>query len=177
MCGCDDSRSVFSRLLPSQLYDVLPVLFPGPHGGVAGADVPPLVTGVSGPRLHFPLQVVHGTEYVSHRVALIGDSAHTIHPLAGQGVNLGFGDAQELARTVARAVTTGHDIGSVPLLREYERERLLQNTRMLTGVHTIKQMFGTNEGPFAALRSIGLDLFNSIPAIKNEASRVAMGLK
>jgi 2-polyprenyl-6-methoxyphenol hydroxylase-like FAD-dependent oxidoreductase len=62
--------------------------------------------------------------------------------MAGQGVNLGFGDAQELARTLARAVHTGHEIGQVVLLREFERERVLQNARMMAGVHAIKQVFG-----------------------------------
>lgn len=76
-------------------------------------EVPPKITKVASERMVFPLSLNHANAYVSRRVALIGDAAHTVHPLAGQGVNLGFGDAQSLSKVIAEGITVGSDIGEV----------------------------------------------------------------
>jgi ubiquinone biosynthesis monooxygenase Coq6 len=76
-------------------------------------QVPPRVMDCVTERLSFPLSLLHATKYVNHRVALVGDAAHTVHPLAGQGVNLGFGDALALVNTLHRGVEGGFDIGEV----------------------------------------------------------------
>lgn len=79
-------------------------------------EVPPRVVKLASERKVFPLSLMHANQYVSKRIALIGDSAHTVHPLAGQGVNLGFGDANALSKVIAEGVAVGSDIGEVSLL-------------------------------------------------------------
>lgn len=76
-------------------------------------EVPPKAIGVISERMAFPLSLMHSHDYVSKRLALVGDAAHTVHPLAGQGVNLGFGDAAALAKVIAEGVFVGADIGDV----------------------------------------------------------------
>lgn len=76
-------------------------------------EVPPKITKVASERMVFPLSLNHANSYASRRVALIGDAAHTVHPLAGQGVNLGFGDALSLSKVVADGIAVGSDIGEV----------------------------------------------------------------
>lgn len=76
-------------------------------------QVPPKITDVVSDRMAFPLSLMHAHNYASRRVALIGDAAHTVHPLAGQGVNLGFGDASDLAKVISEGLLVGSDIGEV----------------------------------------------------------------
>ena len=82
-------------------------------------------------RMSIPLIMRHANHYVKPRIALVGDAAHTIHPLAGQGVNLGFADVVELVEQLTNASTSGDDIGSFKLLRRYERARKTDNEAML----------------------------------------------
>lgn len=84
-----------------------------PSSGSDNFEVPPKVVKLVSERMAFPLSLMHACDYASHRVVLIGDSAHTIHPLAGQGVNLGFGDASALSNAIAEGILTGSDIGEV----------------------------------------------------------------
>lgn len=79
-------------------------------------EVPPKVVKLASERMVFPLSLMHANQYASRRVVLIGDAAHTVHPLAGQGVNLGFGDAAALSRTIAEGVKVGTDVGEVQYL-------------------------------------------------------------
>ncbi|KAK1310401.1 hypothetical protein QJS10_CPA08g01128 [Acorus calamus] len=76
-------------------------------------EVPPKVVKVASERMAFPLSLMHAHNYASRRVVLMGDAAHTVHPLAGQGVNLGFGDASSLLKVIAEGIMTGRDIGEV----------------------------------------------------------------
>lgn len=90
-------------------------------------QVPPRIMECVTERLSFPLSLLHATKYVNHRVALVGDAAHTVHPLAGQGVNLGFGDANSLVKVLQRGVETGRDIGEVCILFLYTKEIQVEN--------------------------------------------------
>lgn len=77
-------------------------------------EVPPKVIKSASERMVFPLSLVHTSSYVKSRIVLVGDAAHTVHPLAGQGVNLGFGDASALSKVISEATAVGIDIGQVP---------------------------------------------------------------
>ena len=168
--------------LPGPLGVVADVLFPrvsqsSASGAVESDALPPLVASVVGPRLSFPLRFLHSSLYVTPRVALVGDAAHVIHPLAGQGVNLGFGDAEALSEVIATAVQAGADVGTIESLRPYESARLPVNAVMMHGIDSVGKFFRVTDGPLAWARAVGMDLFNAVPAIKNRVAEVAMGLK
>lgn len=161
----------WSSLLPEHLASMLPVLFPSPQHAV-----PPAAVDLCGKVLSFPLRLQHALKYHSQRTVLVGDAAHVIHPMAGQGVNLGFGDAEALARAIALGVQTGQDIGESGVLDVYQSEAQANNKQMMAGVHAIAEIYGLQGGAFAAARGLGMDLFNSTPAVKRTAGKIAMGL-
>jgi ubiquinone biosynthesis monooxygenase Coq6 len=176
--------ALFDAVLPAPLAAVADVLFPRSPTSASASDsassspsLPPLVSGVVGPRLFFPLRFVHSSSYVSQRVALLGDAAHVIHPMAGQGVNLGFGDAEAMAALIRQNVLAGNDLGELDSLRPFEDERKGANAAMMAGIDALGRTFQPQDGPLALARAVGLDLFNAVPAIKNRAAEVAMGLK
>ncbi len=128
-------------------------------------------------RAAFPLRMQHVNNYVQPRLALIGDAAHTIHPLAGQGVNLGFADAASLAEVISDARLDNKDIGELAVLRRYERWRKGQNVSMMTSMDGFKRLFSNNNAVLGTLRSVGLNLTNNITPLKNSIMRQAMGLE
>jgi len=137
-------------------------------GGVLGA------LSVDSPRLALPLAARHATRYCRSRLALAGDAAHTVHPLAGQGVNLGFADAAELARQIAASVTTGQDPGDIRVLRRYERARSGPNMLMIGALDCLERWFC---GPpvFAPMRSAGLSIVDRLPMLKRRFIEHAAG--
>ena len=126
-----------------------------------------------GKRAAFPLRGSQATPYVKERIALVGDAAHTIHPLAGQGVNLGLKDAVELANLIANST---NDLGGMKLLRRYERARRGDNVLTMRTMEGFRLLFGHSATPVKTARNFGMNLFNQIPLIKNEVIRKAMGL-
>lgn len=135
------------------------------------------VLEVVGKRAGFPLRYITSDKYVAARVALIGDAAHVVHPLAGQGVNLGFGDVDALLRTISFALLTGSDIGNQFVLSKYDHEQKITNGATLTGVDAIHKAFKLTSGPLATMRSVGMVLFNASNTLKQTAAEVAMGVK
>lgn len=133
------------------------------------------ITGV-GPRAAFPLQLQYAQSYVKPHVALIGDAAHVVHPLAGQGVNLGLLDAAALAEVLLDAVAAGQDLGALRVLRRYERWRRGENLLMLGVMDGFKRLFGTGLAPVRWLRNWGLNLTDAAKPVKNLLARRAMGL-
>lgn len=129
-----------------------------------------------GPRVQFPLAMRHAKQYVCQRAALVGDSAHTIHPLAGQGVNLGILDAASLAASVAEALASQRDIGSERCLRRYERWRKAHNIEMIAAMEVFKRLFCNRSITLGILRNVGLNVVNQFDAFKVLAARHAMGL-
>ena len=127
-------------------------------------------------RAKFPLRGQHAKNYVKERLVLIGDAAHTIHPLAGQGVNLGFADAATLAEVLMDAVRAKQDIGSLKALRRYERWRKGDNLAMLSAMTGFKTLFGNNNVALKSLRNTGLNITNNLLPVKNAIIRHAMGL-
>uniref|UniRef100_A0A182N045 FAD-binding domain-containing protein n=1 Tax=Anopheles dirus TaxID=7168 RepID=A0A182N045_9DIPT len=117
-------------------------------------------------RAAFPLGLGHTGTYVGQGVCLIGDAAHRVHPLAGQGVNLGFGDVQTLVDVLADANYAGLGIGGTGELLKYEQARLKHNVPVLLTTHSLQRLYTTDFAPTVALRSIGLTLTNAFPPVK-----------
>ncbi|MEO6697191.1 MAG: UbiH/UbiF/VisC/COQ6 family ubiquinone biosynthesis hydroxylase [Gammaproteobacteria bacterium] len=130
----------------------------------------------TGPRLSFPLRLIHADQYVKPRLALIGDAAHTVHPLAGQGVNLGISDAAALAEVVSEARAQGKDIGALRVLRRYERWRKGDNLIMVAALEGIKRLFAAHAPPLRWVRNRGLALTDRAWPVKNTLMRHAMGM-
>jgi len=121
-----------------------------------------------GSRASFPLHMLHATRYIADKIALIGDAAHVVHPLAGQGMNLGIFDAATLAQVILAAKQSGRDISAQQVLRKYERERKGHNISMLAMVELFKRNIGT--------QAIFLRAANKLSPLKNLMARFAMGL-
>ena len=132
---------------------------------------------VAGQRGAFPLCAQHAENYVLAGVALIGDAAHAIHPLAGQGANLGLQDAAELAEVISSAIEKGLHPGDRPVLRRYERARKGANLTMLHFMTGLNRLFATDSTVVGGLRSAGMRLFNRSGPIKERAVKVALGVK
>jgi len=129
-----------------------------------------------GPRATFPLKGQHAKHYVKPHIALVGDAAHTIHPLAGQGVNLGFADINKLAEVIIEDASKGKTIGSFKTLRRYERARRGDNLLMLESMGAFKTLFSNNSTRLSKLRNLGLNITDKILPAKNLFMRHAMGL-
>ncbi|GMQ88105.1 MAG: 2-octaprenyl-3-methyl-6-methoxy-1,4-benzoquinol hydroxylase [Gammaproteobacteria bacterium] len=129
-----------------------------------------------GERILFPLQRQHVEHYVAPRIALVGDASHVIHPLAGQGVNLGLKDVRELADTLLDARRRERDIGSLSVLRRYERARKGDNMAMMLAMDGFKYLFGSPVAPLRWARNFGLNLVDAAQPVKNQIMRSAMGL-
>lgn len=127
------------------------------------------------PIKQIPLIMRHAEQYVQPYFALIGDAAHTIHPLAGQGVNLGLLDAAVLAQVIAEAHHNRRALGALTVLRRYQRWRKADNTTMLAAMRGFKELFGSSNPWLTQLRSQGLSLTNQLPVIKNLIMRYAVG--
>ncbi|ALC40121.1 CG7277 [Drosophila busckii] len=137
---------------------------------------PPSVRDVqSGSRAVFPLGFLHASSYVCQGAALVGDAAHRVHPLAGQGVNLGFGDVRHLVETLAAGAYAGFKLGDTQHLTKYDRKCLTKNVPIMLGVHGLHTLYSTEFSPVVLLRSLGLQLTQNLPPIKNFFMRGAMG--
>lgn len=123
----------------------------------------------------FPIVKAHAQSYIAERVALVGDAAHTVHPLAGQGVNLGMLDAASLAELIVDAVQAGNDIGTRRLLRRYERWRRGDNAMMISILDGFYHAFKPQPTALRRMRSTALTIANGAGPLKRFVMRYAMG--
>lgn len=126
----------------------------------------PVVLVVEGTRAKFPLRMSHADTYVAPRVALVGDAAHTIHPLAGQGLNMGQADVSALVRAIERGVDRGMDIGSPLVLDNYVAEQWPMNHAILGVCDKFHKLFSTDFYPVVLLRGLGMKAFNMADGVK-----------
>ena len=124
----------------------------------------------------FPLKRQHAQSYVKQGVVLVGDAAHMINPLAGQGVNIGLLDAAALAEVLVEADSLGQDISSIDVLKRYERMRRNENLKMMTVMDVFYRVFSNQLMPVKFLRNLGLGLAERITPVKKKVMRSAMGL-
>ena len=130
---------------------------------------------VVGPRWSYPLSLMHAARYSAERLALIGDAAHVIHPIAGQGLNLGLRDVAALAELIVEARRIGLDIGNSETLARYERWRRFDNTALAAVTDGLNRLFSNEIPPLAAIRDAGLATVNRLPPLRRLFMRHAMG--
>lgn len=124
----------------------------------------------------FPLSMRHAKCYVKRGVVLIGDAAHTIHPLAGQGVNLGLLDAAQLSEVLDVALKRSDNISDITVLKRYERARYSENVKMSAAMQSFKWLFDADNAPVTIARNIGMKMFDRIAPVKQHVIGEAMGL-
>jgi len=132
---------------------------------------------VVGERAAFPLKMRYARDFALQRIALVGDAAHTIHPLAGQGVNLGLLDAASLAQELLALWHQGEDIGLLKNLRGYERWRKTEAAKMIAAMQGFKDLFEGDNPAKKLIRGIGMQLAGQLPGAKDEIMKRALGLK
>jgi 2-octaprenyl-6-methoxyphenol hydroxylase len=130
---------------------------------------------LEGPRFSYPLSLQLAADYVAQRFVLAGDAAHGVHPIAGQGLNLGLRDVAALAETIVDAVRLGQDIGSAPVLERYRRWRAFDNTALAGVMDGLNRLFSNDLKPIRALRTLGLGLVNEIGPLRRLFMRQAGG--
>lgn len=128
-------------------------------------------------RFAFPLRQRHAKDYIAPGFALVGDAAHTIHPLAGQGANLGYGDVRALLEELSRARQAGLSPSNELVLQRYQRRRKGENLTMMAAMEGFKQLFGRDELPVRWLRNTGMRWLDQLGPVKNRIAAEAMGLK
>jgi len=131
---------------------------------------------VEGKPRAWPLGLTLARAFVAPRFALAGDAAHGIHPIAGQGLNLGFKDVAALAETVVEADRLGEDIGAIDVLQRYERWRRFDTVQMGVTTDVLNRLFSNDLSPIRAVRDIGLGLVDRMPRLKEFFIRQASGL-
>lgn len=130
-----------------------------------------------GDRFSYPLSLLHAKKYTAGRVAVIGDAAHGMHPVAGQGVNLGFRDVAALTELVIRQYNSGLDIGGANMLANYDNLRKFDNISMLAITDLLNRLFSNNILPLRIARDVGLWTVGKLPIAKKLFMKHAMGVK
>ena len=131
---------------------------------------------LAGPRAVFPLDLHLARAFVSQRLALVGDAAHGVHPLAGQGLNIGLRDVAALTEVVVEAARLGLDPGSAPVLERYQRWRRFDSAFSGLAMDALNRLFTNDNAPLRAIRSLGLSLVDRTPILKRFFVREAAGL-
>jgi 2-octaprenyl-6-methoxyphenol hydroxylase len=131
---------------------------------------------LAGDRFTYPLSLSLAQSFIAPRLALVGDAAHGVHPIAGQGLNLGLRDVGALAQVVIEAARRGEDIGAADVLERYQRWRRFDATALALGMDTVNRIF-SNDNPVLRLgRDLGMGLVNAVPSLRRSFIRQAAGL-
>lgn len=133
--------------------------------------------GLAGDRFTYPLSLSLAERFIAPRVALVGDAAHGVHPIAGQGLNLGLRDVAALAQVLIEAARRGEDIGSQTTLEAYQRWRRFDSTALALGMDTVNRLFSNDNPVMRAGRDIGLGIVNALPGLRRRFIRQAAGLQ
>ncbi len=131
---------------------------------------------LEGSRFAYPLRLSLAEDFIAPRLALVGDAAHGVHPIAGQGLNLGLRDVAALAEVLIDASRRGEDIASPLVLERYQRWRRFDVVKLALGTDLVNRLFSNESGMLAALRGIGLGAVNALPALRRAFMREAAGL-
>ena len=138
---------------------------------------PPQITGIESRRVVIPLMLQKASSYTSNRVALVGDAAHSIHPQAGQGLNLGLDDVKRLKDSIVKGISSGADYGDHKLFleSEYGEIQKVKNLCMMGGVDILDKIFSSKLKSVSVLRSVGMLGINALGPLKNEIGKFAQG--
>lgn len=128
-----------------------------------------------GKRDVYPLQLLQANEQIYHRMALIGNASHTIHPIAGQGFNLGLRDVSDMTQKIAQAWQSNQDIGAFAMLTEYAQQRKKDHTEVISLTDSLVTLFSNQLPPLVAGRNIGLKVLNYVTPLKNALVKKTMG--
>ena len=162
-----DAQAAAIQALPDAEY--LQALLPR-FGGFLGE------ISLAGERFTYPLSLTLANSFVAPRVALVGDAAHGVHPIAGQGLNLGLRDVGALAQVLIEAARRGEDIGALDVLERYQTWRRFDSTALALGMDGVNRLF-SNDNPLLRLgRDLGLGLVNAVPGLRRGFMRQAAGL-
>ena len=131
---------------------------------------------LAGARFTYPLSLSLANSFVASRVALVGDAAHGVHPIAGQGLNLGLRDVGALAQVLIEACRRGEDIGAADVLERYQRWRRFDSTALALGMDGVNRLFSNDNPILRAGRDLGLGLVNAVPGLRRGFMRQAAGL-
>jgi len=131
---------------------------------------------VEGKPRAWPLGLTLARDFVKPRLALAGDAAHGIHPIAGQGLNLGFRDVAALAETIVEADRLGQDIGAVDVLERYQQWRRFDTVQMGITTDVLNRLFSNDFAPLRAIRDLGLGIVDRMPRLKDYFIKQAAGL-
>jgi len=160
--------------LADLMKNVMSTIQPGKYASNVSHQVPMSIDILPKSRGMFPLGMKHSTYYVKSRIALIGDSAHRIHPMAGQGVNLGFGDVKSLVENIDKSCRLGRDLGALENLLPYETERQRHVLSIIGAINGLNMLFSTDAFPVVFARTLGLTMTDSVLNIKEQIIRHAM---
>lgn len=131
---------------------------------------------LAGARFTYPLSLSLAQSFVAPRLALVGDAAHGVHPIAGQGLNLGLRDVAALAEVLVDAHRRGEDIGAADVLERYQRWRRFDSTTLALGMDSVNRLFSNNNPALRLMRDLGMGAVNALPGLRRGFMRQAAGL-
>jgi ubiquinone biosynthesis monooxygenase Coq6 len=174
----DESSSMFGTVASNLLYGAERVV-DTVHYGMAMAShypipktiSPPSISEIVSPKFSFPLSTFQSRSYVKGRVALIGDAAHTVHPMAGQGLNLGLGDVRVLVASIEKASMAGMDAST--FLNEYASDRQRNVSLSLGGIHTLQRLFGSQNVALLHAKTLGMNVIQNLGPLRRQLAIAA----